>query len=238
MTEVKVVFIVFETPPKSRSELIDLAQPKARHIFVNGSMNTSRNFSIILINSIIEPFVTIAVDILPPIVNKAIIKGINALITLHNISMYEAVLDTRELQILNTVSAIQRVEHKENAWEAALLLTAPQRVVNIEIIIIKVRIVAKLFMTMFIPERKYVAIKSKNVFSLISPAISAVKSPFNSSEGKKSSTSLGRELMKPFNSSSMAEVIFCSASSALITFVAKIIKINIKIIILVFFILI
>ena len=87
VTDEKVVFMVFDIPPKSMSLFSDRAQPNARHILVKGSIKTSKNLSIIFIKRIIDPFVTIAVEILPHIVSNVSIKGIKALIILHKSSI-------------------------------------------------------------------------------------------------------------------------------------------------------
>ena len=113
VTEVKTVFTVFEMPLKSMQLLRDFTHPNARHIYTIGNKNFNKNSSIIRINSIIEPFVITALEILPLKVIVAIIMGIKAVETLHSVSMNVYVVAASEAQILKTANEVVSVEHIE-----------------------------------------------------------------------------------------------------------------------------
>ena len=236
MTDVKVVFKVFEIPPKSISPFSDFAQPKARHIFVIGSINTIKNLSTTFMKSTIEPFVMIAVEIPPLIVKSTSIKGINAPIILHRIFIYSEALVTSEPHMLKTVIAMHNVEQRDKILDILLLFSAPQSVLKIDIIMIRARIDAKPFTTTFIPDIRYEDIKSKKDFSSISPLVSVEKSPLRSSFGKKSVTLSGSVLKNPSSSLSIEEMISSVVSLALALIAKAKIKTKITIKNLIFFI--
>ena len=131
---------------------------------------------------------------------------------------------------------MQREEHRERIFDVLLPSKELDKVLKINIIIINERMDAKFFTIMFIPESKYVEIKSKKLFSSISPFASAEKSPFKSSVGKKLATFCGKEFIKSSNSLSISEVIFSSISLALTLIAARNIKAVKNTINLVFFI--
>ena len=147
VTEVKVVFSVFVIPLKSNSPFRLLAQPKARHMLVRGSIKAKRKLSTIFINSSIEPFETIAAEILPPIVNIARIIGTNAPIMLQSSFMYSPAFVTKPLQMLNTVIEIHRLEQREKTSPTPVSDNDALRVLNTEIKIISTRTEEKLFNT-------------------------------------------------------------------------------------------
>ena len=128
VTEVNVVLTVFDIPLKSKLLFKDFAQPNAKHILHNGSINTSKKPCTMLINSSIEPFETTAEEILPLIDKSATIIGIKAFITEHKLLMYTVAFLKSILQILNTVIDKQRVEQIET--------TLPKLLSDIELLIV------------------------------------------------------------------------------------------------------
>ena len=203
VTDVKVVLIVLEIPLKSISLFIDFEQPKARHIFVRGIIKAIKNPSIMLINKSIEPFEMIAVEIFPLIVSNASISGVKALIIEHKIFIYSVALVTIIPQMLNTAIEIHSVEHIEKTSWRLLFEKEELRECKIDIMIIKTSMDAKLLITTFKPETKYVEASSKNDFSPILPFVKDEKSPLKISFGKKSFTYSGKASLNEDSSSSM-----------------------------------
>ena len=144
--------IAFEIPERSSSLFIDLVHPNAKDILVSGNMKSIKKFSTTFIKRSIEPFETIADDMLPLIVRSAIIIGKKALIILHRIFMYSLAFATNPPQILKTVTEMQRLEHRENTNVMLLLFTVFPKAFKADIKIIKERIPPKLFNTVLIPE--------------------------------------------------------------------------------------
>lgn len=214
VTEVKAVFTVFEIPLKSISLFRELAQPKAKDIFVNGTIKVRRNCSIIVMKNSIELFDTMAVEIVPPIVKRAKIIGINAPIILQSTFMYSVALATNPPQILNTVTEMHRLEQREKAIFTLLSDTDELSELKTEISIISTRIDAKFLITPSMPAVKYDTVNSKKDFSLILPLISSVKSPFSVPFGKKSFTFSGRVSLNPDSSSFSEDKILSSTSDA------------------------
>ena len=147
VTEVKAVLIVFEIPLRSRSVFIERAQPNAKEIFANGIIEESKKLSTIFINKSMEPFDTIAADMLPPIVKSAIIMGINAPIILQRIFMYSVAFNINPPQILKTVTDIQRLEHSEKTKFTPEFDKEELSALNIEIKINNINTDAKFFKT-------------------------------------------------------------------------------------------
>lgn len=114
VTEVKVVLIVFEIPPKLKAPPKALIQAKDMQAFVRGNIQTTKKPSTIEINNIIDPFVIDALVTLPVIIIIVTMIGEKALITLHSSLKYEVTLVARIEQILNTVRAIHNPEQTEN----------------------------------------------------------------------------------------------------------------------------
>lgn len=85
VTEVNVFFTVLVIPLKSNSLFSDRTQAKERLILISGIIQISKKPSTMLINSIIDPFETTALEILPLIVIRVSIMGMKAFITLHKI---------------------------------------------------------------------------------------------------------------------------------------------------------
>jgi len=196
VTDVNVVLTVFEIPLTSQQLFKHLTHPNAKHILISGSINESKKVSTTLMNNMKELFITTALDIFPLIVSVLIIIGIKLFITLHKSFIYAAVFDAKALQTFKTVIEIQRAEQMEKILLALVSDKELLRILNIEIMIIKAKIEANSFKTVFIPEVKYDSVSSKKDFSLISPFINCEKSPSNNSLGKKSCTYSGSESLK------------------------------------------
>ncbi len=154
MTEVKVVLTVFEIPLTSQQLANDFTQPNAKHILISGSIKASKKPSTTLINKITELLITTALDILPLMVNKLIIIGIKLFITLHKSFIYNEAFEAKVLQIFKTVIATQRVEQIEKVLLTLVSEREELSVLKIEITIIKAKIEAKPFKTVFKPEER------------------------------------------------------------------------------------
>ena len=154
VTEVKVVFTVFEIPLRSIPSFSEFAHPKAKHILDNGSIKASKNPSIILINNNIEPFVTTAVDIFPLIVKSVTIIGKNVFITLLRSFICCAALFISAEHMPITESAMHRVEHMENTILTLLSFKDELKVLKTEITTINSSIEAKLLITSSMPDRR------------------------------------------------------------------------------------
>ena len=143
-----------EIPLKSSSPLKDLAQPNANDMLVSGTINDSKNFSTILINSSMELLETTAADKLPPMVSKDIIMGKNALMILQRIFMYSCAFEANPPHMLKTVIEMQRLEQREKTKLIPLSETLALNALKIEIRIINTRTETKLFKTKLIPDVK------------------------------------------------------------------------------------
>ena len=82
ITEVNVVFMVFDTPWKFAPPS-GLIQEKDKQIFTSGKSDTTKKLSIIAMNKDIEVAVTAALAIFPFIMLNMLIRGRKAFTTLH-----------------------------------------------------------------------------------------------------------------------------------------------------------
>ena len=139
VTEVKVVFSVFEIPLKLPPPS-GLMQAKDIQSFTRGSINPTKNASINDISTSISVFKTTALEILPFIMLSVVISGTNAFITLDRVFRYEPTVLESEIQTLNTVSVTTRIEHIENDFFNASFVNELARVEKIDDMISKISI--------------------------------------------------------------------------------------------------
>ena len=79
-----MLLTVFDMPEKSNSFPRALTEEKTMHIFTRGSMNASKKPSIKVVNNIIVPFESAALDKFPFIIYIDVISGEKAVITLQS----------------------------------------------------------------------------------------------------------------------------------------------------------
>lgn len=139
VTEVKVVFNVFEIPLKLPPPS-GLMQAKDIQSFTRGSIKPTKNASINDISTSISVFKTTALERLPFIMLSVVISGTNAFITLDSVFKYEPTVLESEIQTLNTVSVTTRIEHIENDFFNASFVNELARVEKIDDMISKISI--------------------------------------------------------------------------------------------------
>lgn len=139
VTEVKVVFNVFEIPlklPPPRGFM----QANDIHSFTSGSIKPTKKASINEISTSINVFKTTALEMFPFIMLSVVIKGANAFITCDSVFKYDPTVLEREIQTLNTVSVTTRIEHIENDFFNASFVSEFARVEKIDDMISKINI--------------------------------------------------------------------------------------------------
>ena len=114
VTEVKVVFSVFDIPLKLFPLRGFIHEKDIQSLIIGKSMLTI-NVSTRAINTIIRVFDTTALEMFPFIMFKVVISGTNAFIMLQRALKYEVTDLHKEIQILNTVSDSVKIEQMENA---------------------------------------------------------------------------------------------------------------------------
>ena len=160
----KVTFNVFEIPLKSHALLSELMQPNERQADVIGSINLAKKLSMKEMKSSIELLVTIALVVLPVMIVREIIIGVNEFITFDN-KLTNVIVD---FESSVTTPKIHKETDKVVSMENEKLTFCSSedfKVLKKLSKIINSRNEAKLFKTFPIPPVKYSTAKLKKLFS-------------------------------------------------------------------------